>query len=66
MLVLTRRVGQEILIDEQIRVVVAAIQGGRVQLAISAPKTMHIRRHELCERKPLSLCSPPGLRQRPD
>jgi carbon storage regulator CsrA len=32
----SRRIGEEIVIDEQIRVVVAAVQGDRVRLGISA------------------------------
>jgi carbon storage regulator CsrA len=54
MLVLTRRVGEELVIDKQIRVVVAAIRGNRVNLSISAPQCVHIRRHELAERPPTS------------
>lgn len=41
MLVLTRRVGEEIVIDKQIRVVVSAIRGGRVQLAICSQERAH-------------------------
>jgi carbon storage regulator CsrA len=40
MLVLSRRIGEEIVIDEQIRVVVAAVQGDRVRLGICAPATV--------------------------
>jgi carbon storage regulator CsrA len=58
MLMLSRRVGEEIVIDKQIRVVVAAIKGGRVQLGICAPTTVHIRRHELRERQSVSRCPP--------
>jgi carbon storage regulator CsrA len=57
MLVLTRRVGQELVIDKQIRVVVAAIRGSRVQLNISAPTSVNIRRQELDDRLPLALAS---------
>jgi carbon storage regulator len=51
MLVLTRRIGEEIVIGEQIRLVVAAIQGDRVRLGISAPVTMPVDRQEVHERR---------------
>jgi carbon storage regulator len=60
MLVLSRRVGEEIVIDNQIRVVVAAVQGGRVRLGICAPATMRVDRQEVRERRSL-----PAGSQRP-
>ena len=59
MLVLSRRVGEEVVIDKQIRLIVSAIEGGRVRFAISAPASVHIRRHELQERESSS-SSPPA------
>ena len=47
MLVLTRRIGEEILIGENIRVQVVEVQRGRVRLGISAPGDVHILRAEL-------------------
>ncbi len=47
MLVLTRRVGEEIVIGEDIRIQVVEIQRGRVRLGISAPGDVHILRAEL-------------------
>jgi carbon storage regulator len=46
MLVLTRRVGEEILINGEIRVVVLAVLGGRVRLGIAAPPSVRVRRSE--------------------
>ena len=51
MLVLTRRIGEEIVIDEQIRVVVAAVQRDRVRLGIRAPTTVRVDRQEVHERR---------------
>jgi carbon storage regulator len=66
MLVLTRRVGQELVIDKQIRIVVASVRGKRVQLNICAPTSVHIRRHELEERPQLAPgSSAAGPRRRP-
>lgn len=50
MLVLTRRVGEEIVIDDAIRVTVVGVQGSKVRLAISAPDSVRVDRqvvHEL-------------------
>jgi carbon storage regulator len=47
MLVLTRHVGEEIVIDGSIRLTVVALKGGQVRLGITAPKSVPIHRHEL-------------------
>jgi carbon storage regulator len=56
MLVLSRRIGEVIVIDDHIRVYVTAIDGGRVRLGISAPATVRIDRQEVHARRPLSTC----------
>jgi carbon storage regulator len=53
MLVLTRRIGEEIVIGEQIRVVVAAVRGDRVRLGICAPANLRVDRQEVYERRSL-------------
>jgi carbon storage regulator len=47
MLVLTRRVGEEIAIGDNIRIQVVEVQRGRVRLGISAPDRIHILRAEI-------------------
>jgi carbon storage regulator len=47
MLVLTRRIGEEIMIGQDIRVQVVEVQRGRVRLGISAPSEVHVLRSEL-------------------
>lgn len=47
MLVLSRKVGERIVIDERITIVVSRIVGNRVTLAIDAPLQVSIRRDEL-------------------
>lgn len=47
MLVLTRTVGEELVIDGRIRVRVADIKGGRIKLAIEAPREVGVRRQEV-------------------
>jgi carbon storage regulator len=51
MLVLTRRVGEEIVIGGDIRVAVVAIKGDRVRLGINAPDFVRVDRQEVHERR---------------
>jgi len=51
MLVLTRRIGEEIIIDGNIRVVVTAISGNRVRLGIIAPRYVRVDREEVYEQR---------------
>lgn len=50
MLVLTRKVGEEILIGDRINVKVIEISGNKVKLGIEAPAEMRIYREEIIER----------------
>ena len=47
MLVLSRKVGEEIVIGNDIRVRVVAIQGNQIRLGFTAPKEVPIQREEL-------------------
>jgi carbon storage regulator len=47
MLVVTRKLGEEVVIGEGIRVTLVAIEGKRVRLGILAPPDVSIRRAEL-------------------
>ena len=47
MLVLSRRVGEEIVIADQVRVRVVSLRGKRVRLAIAAPEYIPIQRAEI-------------------
>ena len=47
MLVLTRKVGEEIVIDGGIRVAVVLVRGNRVRIGIKAPTNVRIQRREL-------------------
>lgn len=51
MLVLTRRVGEEIVIDNDIRVMVVAINGDKVRIGIDAPASVRVDRKEVHERR---------------
>ena len=51
MLVLTRRIGEQIVIDGMITVAVVAIRGDKVRLGISAPPSVRVDRSEVHERR---------------
>jgi len=50
MLVLTRNVGQSILIGDDVVITVLALNGGQVRVGIDAPREINIVREELLER----------------
>ena len=47
MLVLSRRLGEEIVIDSHIRVTVLSVTGGRVRIGIAAPDDIAVDRAEV-------------------
>ena len=47
MLVLTRRIGEEIMIAGEIRVTVVAVSRNKVRLGITAPSSVPVARREL-------------------
>ena len=51
MLVLTRRVDEEIVVDNNIRVMVVAISGDKVRIGINAPPSVRVNRKEIHERR---------------
>lgn len=51
MLVLKRRVGENVHLGPDITVTVLEMKGGQVRLGFEAPQTVHIVRGELVERK---------------
>ena len=51
MLVLTRRTGQSIVIDNNIQVTVVGVQGKKIRLGITAPDYMRVDRLEVHEKR---------------
>lgn len=51
MLVLTRRVGETIVIDHDICVTIVSVRGERVRLGITAPRVVQVDREEIHERR---------------
>src|SRR5436190_1243869 len=56
MLVLSRRVGEEIVIGGDIHVVVVRVRGNMVRLGISAPPVVRVDRQEVRQRREMRPC----------
>ena len=50
MLILTRRMGETLMIGNQVTVTVLAIKGSQVRLGIDAPKDVEVFREEIYDR----------------
>jgi carbon storage regulator len=51
MLVLTRKVGDKVLLGDEIEIAVVDIRGNQVKLGISAPRSLPVLRAELRDRE---------------
>ncbi|MBB6732256.1 carbon storage regulator CsrA [Cohnella zeiphila] len=54
MLILTRKIGQSIIIGNDIEIIVSAIDGDQVKIGIQAPKELKILRKEVYEEVTIS------------
>lgn len=50
MLILTRRVGESVVIGEEVTVTVLGVKGNQVRIGINAPKHVAVHREEIFER----------------
>lgn len=50
MLILTRRVGESIMIGEEVVVTVLGVKGNQVRIGVNAPKEVSVHREEIYER----------------
>lgn len=47
MLVLSRKLGESIIIDDDIKITISSVQGGRVKICIDAPRERRVVRAEV-------------------
>lgn len=50
MLILTRRVGETLMVGDEVTVTVLGVKGNQVRLGVSAPKEVAVHRKEIYER----------------
>ncbi|HMH27130.1 MAG TPA: carbon storage regulator CsrA [Steroidobacteraceae bacterium] len=50
MLILTRRVGETVIVGNDVAVTIVAVKGNQIRIGISAPKNVPIHREEIYER----------------
>lgn len=50
MLILTRRVGETVMIGEEVTVTVLGVKGNQVRIGVNAPRDVAVHREEIYER----------------
>ena len=50
MLILTRRVGESVMIGDEVTITVLGVKGNQVRIGVNAPKDVSVHRQEIYER----------------
>ena len=50
MLILTRRVGETVMVGDEVTVTVLVVKGNQVRIGVNAPKEVAVHREEIYER----------------
>ncbi len=50
MLILTRRVGETLMVGDEVTVTVLGVKGNQVRIGVNAPKTVAVHREEIYQR----------------
>ena len=50
MLILTRRIGETVMIGEEVTITVLGVKGNQVRVGINAPRSVAVHREEIYER----------------
>lgn len=69
MLILTRRVGETVMIGDDVTITVLGVKGNQVRVGINAPKSVAVHREEIYERikrEQQAGCQGPGSRGEPE
>jgi carbon storage regulator len=69
MLILTRRIGETLIIGDNVTVTVLGVKGGQTRLGIDAPKDVPVHREEIYQRiqaEKKQSAQQPGFIQEPD
>ena len=66
MLILTRRVGESLMIGDEVNVTVLGIRGNQVRIGVNAPKEVAVHREEIYDRIQQERTGEPGQDDYPE
>ena len=58
MLILTRKVGETVVIGKEVSITVLRVKGNQVRLGVNAPKEVSVQREEIIKRDPAAAAPP--------